>query len=120
MMVFFSTAHQNLWTCAIAMIVLNYDCAITSYSLMIRNKNDPQRWVVISLLAGLLVGQITFGVFGGTLSRQRSFLCSCCILFVGTILCILPSVTETSFGVARFLLGVGAGGLQYHFNPHIS
>ena len=124
---FFKTsASTNIKTCAASIILLNYSCASTSYVLYLIARVDSvdtaaYTMCTLSLMLGLLFGQILFGVFGDTLGRKRSFLGSSITMFIGSFLSIfsgiLPHMTTgdkatlIEFSIFRFILGVGAGGL---------
>lgn len=123
LMVFFkSHLSQNIRACALSVMLLNYNCGITSYVLMMRNRVneidvDYYTLATMSLLLGLLVGQILFGIFGDTLGRRSSFFGSSCLLLLGSILSvfagysIFSGATMAEFCVFRFILGIGAGGM---------
>ena len=127
-MVFFKTNHQNLRSCALSVILLNYDCGITSYVLMIRNRVETvgveaYAWATSSLLFGLVIGQIIFGIFGDTVGRRYSFYGSVLFMLIGSVLSVFPGLfdedliwedqTMIEFGLFRFILGVGAGGMNF-------
>jgi len=74
----------------------------------------------LSMLMGLLFGQMLFGVFGDTLGRKRSYWGSSMTMFVGSVLSIFPGIlpiwsgdkaTLVQFSIFRFILGIGAGGM---------
>lgn len=123
-MVFFKTNHQNLRTCALTIILLNYNCAVTSYVLMIINKvevlsENSKVWATASLLIGLVCGQFLFGVFGDLIGRRASFYGSSRLMLAGSILSIFPGIFNflnganallIQFSFFRFILGIGAGG----------
>jgi PHS family inorganic phosphate transporter-like MFS transporter len=71
----------------------------------------------MSLIIGMLVGQIVFGLFGDTLGRRRSFFGSSIVMLIGSVLSIFSGMltnqsktTIIEFSTTRFILGVGAGG----------
>jgi MFS family permease len=71
------------------MILLNYNCGVTSYVLyLINNINSigsgAYAFATLSLMVGLLFGQILFGIFGDTFGRKRSFQGSSSLLFLGS------------------------------------
>ena len=97
-MVFFeSHLSQNVKSCALSIILLNYNCGVTSYVLMMRNRVDAigvdsYTIATMSLLLGLLFGQILFGIFGDTLGRKFSFFGSSSLMLTGSILGIFPGL----------------------------
>lgn len=119
---FKSNTSRNIKACTVSIILLNYNCACTSYVLYLISRVvsvDTQGYTMctLSLMLGLLFGQILFGVFGDTLGRKRSFLGSSLTMLVGSVLSIFSGFTFTAngtlveFSIFRFILGVGAGGL---------
>ena len=122
---FFRSNTSNIKACIVSIILLNYNCACTSYVLYLISRVDSVDTVAyamctVSLMFGLLVGQILFGVFGDTLGRKRSCLGSAITMFIGSVLSIFSGIlhltsgdkeTVIEFSIFRFILGVGAGGL---------
>ena len=122
-MVFFQS-HQGggVWSCSLSMILLNYNCGITSYVLYLINNIDSigsgaYALATLSLMVGILFGQILFGIFGDTFGRKRSFQGSSLLLFLGSFLSIFSGLTSNNtatvieFSCFRFILGLGAGGM---------
>jgi MFS family permease len=123
---FFET-HQtdNNVGMSLSIILLNYNCAATSYVLyMLQGDEDidssSYTFATLSLMLGLFFGQILFGLFGDTIGRKRSFLGSSILLLAGSVLSIFPGMipvlsgnlaTVVEFSIFRFILGVGAGGM---------
>lgn len=120
-----NTSH-NIQACIVSIILLNYNCACTSYVLYFISRVDSvdtaaYTLCTVSLMFGLLFGQILFGVFGDTLGRKRSFLGSSITMFIGSVLSIFSGIwprmtsgdraTVIEFSISRFILGIGAGGL---------
>lgn len=123
-MVFFQS-HQGggIWSCSLSMILLNYNCGVTSYVLyLINNTNtiESGSYVLasLSLMIGILFGQILFGIFGDTFGRKRSFQGSSLLLLLGSFSSIFSGISSDNnkatiieFSCFRFLLGLGAGGM---------
>ena len=120
-MVFFNLGG-GVWSCSLSMILLNYNCGITSYVLYIINNVDSigsgaYAFATLSLMLGLLIGQIIFGIFGDTFGRKRSFQGSALLLFLGSFLSIFSGITSSNratiaeFSCFRFIVGLGAGGM---------
>jgi MFS family permease len=117
---FFRAIYRNHVTCAVSIILLNYNIAITSYVLRISTGTDDtesdvtalsKSWASCSLVVGLLMGQLVFGVCSDlVMSRRVAFLACCVLMVLGTLLGILPDITTLYFSVCRFVLGLGAGG----------
>lgn len=123
---FKSNTSHNIKACTVSIILLNYSCACTSYVLYFISRVDSvdtlaYTMCTVSLMLGLLFGQILFGVFGDTLGRKRSFLGSSITMFIGSVFSIFSGIlphmtagdkaTVIEFSIFRFVLGVGAGGL---------
>jgi MFS family permease len=129
-MVFFkSNQPNNVWACSLSILLLNYNCAVSSFVLYSRNQvlEISDYWFTAasaSLMLGLLIGQLLFGVFGDTIGRRLSFLGSAAVMFFGGVLSVfsglIPLVsgdttTLIEFTVYRFIMGIGAGGkCMYH------
>lgn len=110
---------------ALAIVIVNYNCAVTSYVLYIRNNveyisSDNYVLATLSLLLGLFLGQLIFGIMGDILGRKASLVGSTMFLLAGAVLSLFTGLfpvfsTNTTFMAEfssfRFLLGVGAGGL---------
>ncbi len=115
--------NQNVWACAYSVVLLNYNCAITSYIMSLSATSHEQDLVVfatLSVLLGLFVGQIVFGLFGDLIGRKKSFVGSCVLMFVGGIASAFSgdiSIVSGNvkplleFGIFRCVVGIGAGGL---------
>ncbi len=118
---------QSTWICGFSILILNYNCALTSYKLyfaeaQFSTKNVETLSVTLSVVLGLFVGQMVFGLIGDTLGRERAFCVCVSIMFLGSFFSIfvgsIPIVSGLTkplfeFGVFRAVYGVGAGGL-YH------
>lgn len=114
---FESHLTTNFRAGALSIILLNYNCGVTSYVLMIRNRIetigvDSYTFATISLLLGLLLGQILFGIFGDTLGRRSSFFMASSLLVLGSVLSVFSSGSGVfEFSLFRFIVGLGAGGM---------
>lgn len=122
MRTFEASQNQNVKACAFSIFLLNYNSAITSYIMYLRKAENVGRdvyvFAVLSLLLGLFFGQIVFGIFGDAFGRRKSFWGSCSLMLVGGVLSALVSdqpifgvSSAVQFGIFRFFMGIGAGGL---------
>jgi PHS family inorganic phosphate transporter-like MFS transporter len=122
-MAFTTHLNGNIGACALSMALLNYNCAITSYVLMLRDQfsaidSVTYTLAAISILVGLVIGQLMFGMFGDVLGRRKSFFGSAILMLSGSILSIFSGYlflgtdwTMIEFSICRIILGVGAGGM---------
>jgi MFS family permease len=125
----FQFEKNSTWACAFSILILNYNCALTSYILCFGNTQflfaeNVETWssvfATLSVVFGLFIGQILFGFIGDTLGTQRTFSWFASIMFLGSFLSLfvgaIPVVSDMTkplleFSVFRVILGVGAGGL---------
>lgn len=81
---------------------------------------ESQVLASLSVMIGLFVGQVIFGIFGDFVGRSRSFFGSTFVMALGSILSIftgrVPLFSSSlspvlEFSTFRFIVGFGAGGL---------
>jgi MFS family permease len=106
------------------MVILNYNCAVSSFVLYARNEVEEIGVFMltvasVSLMMGLLLGQLLFGLFGDTMGRRSSFYFSAAVMLFGGVLSVFSGIiplistddsTVVEFAAYRFVMGIGAGG----------
>jgi MFS family permease len=76
-------------------------------------------WANTSILLGMIIGQLVFGVLSDAIGRLKTFNIAAGVMIMGGILSTLPGIVDFSqgssntfeFGAMRFTFGIGAGGM---------
>lgn len=117
---FFKGVSDNALVCALSLATINYNLAVTSYVvyyLVLNEGINPVEcaYVVSTLLMGLMVGQILFGVLGDVLGRKRCFWTCIFLMLKGSIISLFAGLLfiglVTELTIMRTILMIGAGGL---------
>ena len=74
----------------------------------LQNSNQAQ-WVIISIFAGMTIGQLIAGPLSDAIGRKRILFTGIIIYFFGSLLCYLTQSFEW-FLVGRFIQGIGVSG----------
>ena len=109
------------------MFLYNYNVAINSYSIILLERSHsiefsdhPTFAAHASIVIGLVAGVILFGFSYCIFSRRKtSFRVCSCLLLLGGVLSITPGFMSSlgfsrkllEFAIARFIVGIGCGGL---------
>ena len=74
----------------------------------LQNSNQAQ-WVIISIFAGMTIGQLIAGPLSDAIGRKRILFTGIIIYFFGSLLCYITHSFEW-FLVGRFIQGIGVSG----------
>ena len=74
----------------------------------LQNSNQAQ-WVIISIFAGMTIGQLIAGPLSDAIGRKRILFTGIIIYFFGSLLCYITQSFEW-FLVGRFIQGIGVSG----------
>ena len=74
----------------------------------LQNSNQAQ-WVIISIFAGMTIGQLIAGPLSDAIGRKRILFTGIIIYFFGSLLCYITHSFEW-FLVGRFIQGIGVAG----------
>ena len=74
----------------------------------LQNSNQAQ-WVIISIFAGMTIGQLIAGPLSDAIGRKRILFTGIIIYFFGSVLCYITHSFEW-FLVGRFIQGIGVSG----------
>ena len=74
----------------------------------LQNSNQAQ-WVIISIFAGMTIGQLIAGPLSDAIGRKRILFTGIIIYFFGSLLCYITQSFEW-FLVGRFIQGLGVSG----------
>ena len=66
--------------------------------------------MVSAMLAGVVIGQLSFGYIADWLGRKWSFVTTAALTILGALSCALCSGAPIQMSVCRFFLGLGVGG----------
>ncbi|KVX51866.1 MFS transporter [Burkholderia cepacia] len=113
-----------LFWCALIIVFDGYDLAVAGIALpAIMNEMDvnPAQagFMVSSALFGMMVGNIVFGTVAERIGRRRA-IAACLTLFSVFTAAAGLAPTPVLFGVARFLAGIGIGGVMPNVIAHMT
>ncbi|MCA7894276.1 MFS transporter [Burkholderia cepacia] len=113
-----------LFWCALIIVFDGYDLAVAGIALpAIMNEmgvNPAQAgFMVSSALFGMMVGNIVFGTVAERIGRRRA-IAACLTLFSVFTAAAGLAPTPVLFGVARFLAGIGIGGVMPNVIAHMT
>ena len=119
-----ASSKRNVWICAIALIVINFNIGITSYVVDILESEGTFSqgfivWLYSSIILGVVAGQVFFGILSDSIGRSKSFKLSAILLVIGSATSVLAGLltvsvifsTSVQLSCTRFVLGFGAGGM---------
>ena len=116
---------KNVMTCALSVLILNYNIGVTSYVLYMIDRqelvgHDELAIATLGLVLGLSFGQLLFGIFGDIMGRRKSFSLCSSLMIIGGFMSIFSghfhifhgkSCKLKEFAIFRTIIGVGAGGM---------
>ncbi|MDN7858225.1 MFS transporter [Burkholderia cepacia] len=113
-----------LFWCALIIVFDGYDLAVAGIALpAIMNEmgvNPAQAgFMVSSALFGMMFGNIVFGTVAERIGRRRA-IAACLTLFSVFTAAAGLAPTPVLFGVARFLAGIGIGGVMPNVIAHMT
>ncbi|MGS0891482.1 MFS transporter [Burkholderia stagnalis] len=113
-----------LFWCALIVVFDGYDLAVVGIALpaIMREMGVPPAqagFMVSSALFGMMFGNIVFGTVAERIGRRRA-IAACLTLFSVFTAAAGLAPTPALFGAARFLAGIGIGGVMPNVIAHMS